>query len=580
LLTNIPEPGTLNSLGMVITRIMPIDLHRQDYNRQNQQQMSCKTITTTTRCFGRILVSRWFMISFLLTTVISINSVQSSSSSISISTAGSRCGSSTGSLPRSPSIPRSHKSRRYYHHSDGSSSSTIQTQSDDEQHQQQIHSSLSSSSTFVPPWNPSNLINSTTGLLKDLYVRIPGDWEKEILLRRTKNTEIIPYYNTICEIRQVPGDGNCLFHSISVSLSYLINRTHYDLSTTGPITTNVNDDDNDDNNDDIISGGSRNHRQQQAGRTKRRRRKYQPNIDDLYIHSQLLRDQCVQFLRNKPYSKLYLQGYESIKCYELINAAAQQYNISTTEYCQIMSEDSVWGGGPEIVVLCNILQRPIHVYELISSTTVSSPSNNINNNNNNNNHEYYDETNKIQQHSTSSKMSTSNGWTSSLLSHHHQYQQHQQQHPQQPTFVLRRMACFGSPKFDHKDAIHILSADSRFPDLRPGQQLSAGNHFLAIFPKRPNQNNDDDDDDDDDINRSFLHRRINHQRKRIRGGDSTTTTTASSSSSSSSISTSSWHDYDDEHDLPTLLLKPIHILHRTLTHYIDWLSGIVQDWFM
>jgi len=44
------------------------------------------------------------------------------------------------------------------------------------------------------------------------------------------------------------------------------------------------------------------------------------------------------------------------------------------------------------------------------------------------------------------------------------------------------MACFGSPKYDRKEAIHILSADSRFPDLQPGQQLSSGNHFLALFP--------------------------------------------------------------------------------------------------
>lgn len=51
-----------------------------------------------------------------------------------------------------------------------------------------------------------------------------------------------------------------------------------------------------------------------------------------------------------------------------------------------------------------------------------------------------------------------------------------------PTFVLRRMACFGSPRFDRRTPLHILSADSRFPDLLPGEQLPAGNHFLAVFP--------------------------------------------------------------------------------------------------
>jgi len=44
------------------------------------------------------------------------------------------------------------------------------------------------------------------------------------------------------------------------------------------------------------------------------------------------------------------------------------------------------------------------------------------------------------------------------------------------------MACFGSPKFDRSPALHILSADSRFPDVTPGEQLESGNHFLAIFP--------------------------------------------------------------------------------------------------
>ena len=30
--------------------------------------------------------------------------------------------------------------------------------------------------------------------------------------------------------------------------------------------------------------------------------------------------------------------------------------------------------------------------------------------------------------------------------------------------------------------MHVLSADSRFPDLRIGEQMEQGNHFLALFP--------------------------------------------------------------------------------------------------
>merc|ERR1712038_893227 len=36
---------------------------------------------------------------------------------------------------------------------------------------------------------------------------------------------------------------------------------------------------------------------------------------------------------------------------------------------------------------------------------------------------------------------------------------------------------------DRKEPIHILSADSRFPDVKPGEQLSSGNHFMVLFPE-------------------------------------------------------------------------------------------------
>ena len=43
-------------------------------------------------------------------------------------------------------------------------------------------------------------------------------------------------------------------------------------------------------------------------------------------------------------------------------------------------------------------------------------------------------------------------------------------------------ACFGSPRYDRREPLHILSADSRFPDIQPGKHQSTGNHFLAMFP--------------------------------------------------------------------------------------------------
>jgi hypothetical protein len=211
------------------------------------------------------------------------------------------------------------------------------------------------------------------GFLLKPYTRVPGEWEEEVMIKRSgRETKIkIPV-----RIRQVPGDGNCLFHSISTCVAYSVNGTHLDLK-------NIK------------------------------------NLQWLYQNSARLRQQAVDCLEQKR-KLLFLQGHEYLKAHELVEAAASQYGISGPEYCSLMRQDSYWGGGPEIVALCNVLQRPIHVYELFA---------------------------------------------------------------QGDKFVLRRMACFGSPKFDKEQALHILSADSRFPDLKPGQQLVAGNHFLAIFPE-------------------------------------------------------------------------------------------------
>ena len=62
-------------------------------------------------------------------------------------------------------------------------------------------------------------------------------------------------------------------------------------------------------------------------------------------------------------------------------------------------------------------------------------------------------------------------------------------HPISNQFTLRRMACFGSPKFDRREPLHILSADSRFPDIEPRKIRKVGNHFLALFPVEDERKN-------------------------------------------------------------------------------------------
>ncbi len=252
-------------------------------------------------------------------------------------------GATVASTSATPSIPRSN------HRSSGSNAENLR----------------------YPPWNTSPNIDDHGFLIKH-YRRVPGEWEKEFkLFKKRRDIDV----QTPAIIRQVPGDGNCLFHSISTCYAHATNGTHLDLSDPN-------------------------------------------NLQWLYHHSAKLREQAVECLEQTR-KLLFLQGHEFLRAQDLVQAAASQYGISGEEYCRLMRQDSYWGGGPEIVALCNVLQRPIHVYELASDRN---------------------------------------------------------------RFVLRRMACFGSPKFDKRPALHILSADSRFPDLQPGRQLPSGNHFLAIFP--------------------------------------------------------------------------------------------------
>lgn len=224
-----------------------------------------------------------------------------------------------------------------------------------------------------PPWNPSAQIDDE-GFLTQEYFRCPGEWEAEYSIGGVHDIKRSELSEIAVQIRQVPGDGNCLFHSLSVCLAKAENGTHFCFD----------------------------------------------NLRQLQATSTSLREQAVDFLSANPRRMLFLQGKEYLRAKDLVEAAASQYAVSGQEYCETMRKNSYWGGGPEIVALCNLLQRPIHVYELTS---------------------------------------------------------------QDRQFRLRRMACFGSPKYDKREALHILSADSRFPDIHPGKHLDIGNHFLAIFPR-------------------------------------------------------------------------------------------------
>jgi len=276
-----------------------------------------------------------------------------------------------------------------------------------------------------PPWNPSPNIDEN-GFLVPTYNRMSGEWEKEVKLRKKDRISI---HNSLATIRQVPGDGNCLFHSISVAWAHATNGTHLEMRS--PDT-----------------------------------------MEWLYRNSAKLRQLAVDCLEEQR-KLLFLQGHEYLKATDLVEAAAAQYGISGSEYCDLMRQESYWGGGPEIVALCNVLQRPIHVYEL---------------------HVPEDENDKELTHGKDKRKKR------------YQHRIDCRNSPINSSFVLRRMACFGSPKFDRAPALHILSADSRFPDVKPGEQLESGNHFLAIFP--------------DQIKNYKSQAEVEEEKKqRIRGGD-------------------------------------------------------------
>jgi OTU-like cysteine protease len=147
------------------------------------------------------------------------------------------------------------------------------------------------------------------------------------------------------------------------------------------------------------------------------------DLQDLMPKSAALRKKAVDYLVADPDRILYLEGegetLETQPVRELLATVASSFQMTIEYYCADMRRSSVWGGGPEIVALSNCLKRPIYVYELAVADQ---------------------------------------------------------------KFCLRRLARFGSPRYESKTPLHILSADSRFPDVQPGQHMLQGNHFLSLFP--------------------------------------------------------------------------------------------------
>mmetsp|Transcript_22688 Transcript_22688/g.22891 ORF Transcript_22688/g.22891 Transcript_22688/m.22891 type:complete len:339 (+) Transcript_22688:197-1213(+) len=137
--------------------------------------------------------------------------------------------------------------------------------------------------------------------------------------------------------------------------------------------------------------------------------------------SSYLREIAVETLM-KGNQTLILEDGENTTSNDLLKIVADHYNLSPAAYCQQMRHSRTWGGGPEIVAICNFLERPIYVYELGV------------------------------------------------------------RHFLKKSFELKLCARFGTPHFNRKSPISILCADGRFPHIRPGHHKRTGDHFLALFP--------------------------------------------------------------------------------------------------
>lgn len=302
-------------------------------------------------------------------------------------------------------------------------------------------------------WNASSKINSQ-GYLCELFRRIPGEDEgsSSSMVKNVdsssssslKSNNKIDNLNEPVIIRQVPGDGCCLFHAVAISLNLIQGGRHLRMNDATSLRELK-----------IMSRSLR----RMAVRCLRSCNNDLRNNNKSAISSDDDKSSISHAnTNNKRYRRLFIQGCETMATNQLLNDVSIQYGITPEEYCNLMEQDSYWGGGPEIVALCNVLERPIHVYELVPTTK-----------HHHHHHHIVDQKNDNYIGDDDDDVSSGGGVAVP-------------DHLLNKEFYLRRMATFGSPKYDSKTPLHILSADSRFPDVSPNSLKANGNHFMAIFP--------------------------------------------------------------------------------------------------
>ena len=205
------------------------------------------------------------------------------------------------------------------------------------------------------------------------------------------NTAIDISISPAVRIRQVSSDGSCLFHAIGAGLlhdEWLLHATSTESQ--------------------------------------------HPPMSRIIEFSSKLRQHAVNVLKDNPKRQFTMnQDGEkvTVTASSLVQLAADQYGISSNEYLTSMQDESVWGGGPEIIALASELNRQIVVLEPHNRSIDGSHGD---------------------------------------------------------VCYLKVRARFGDARFDDDgscigNAIYILCANQQFPESR-GRGRRECNHFLAVFP--------------------------------------------------------------------------------------------------
>ena len=70
---------------------------------------------------------------------------------------------------------------------------------------------------------------------------------------------------------------------------------------------------------------------------------------------------------NNNSGNLHVNGKRIVRVIDLLQSAAKQEHVSPETYIELLRNGTLQGGGPELTVLSNILRRPISIYELLAA---------------------------------------------------------------------------------------------------------------------------------------------------------------------------------------------------------------------